>query len=124
MSDKNRANETLEERVDRLYRKNYQKLQNNRKNLDDRLYGQYNFTPRINEKSRITGKEHSIEELARRSNYSRSQSPINKSEDYTFQPKINDNNRTRSNYDFSDNMTDRINNVIKSKEHKIEKLRK
>jgi hypothetical protein len=124
-ADTGRANENHDERIERLYRTNYEKIQSRKEQLESFYYGQYDFKPKINEISRIVGKEPSIEDLAKR-NKSRGKTRVvhDETEGCTFKPSINQNNNIQSAYKFDENIGDRIQKELKAKNEKVEELKK
>jgi hypothetical protein len=125
-ADTNRANENTDERVNRLYKQNYDKIKTRKEQLESFYYSQYDFKPKINHISKIVGKEHSIEELATRN---ASKAKIKRVaeddiEECTFKPILNQNKHVQSSYKFDENILDRIQQEMKTKNEKVEELKR
>jgi hypothetical protein len=123
-TDNNRARENQEDKIDRLYKKNYEKIQSRKEQLETFYYGQYDFKPKINEVSRIVGREHRVEDLAKRNQKSKTRVIPDETEGCTFKPVLNQNNNIKSAYKFDENIGDRIQKELKAKDEKVEELKK
>jgi hypothetical protein len=125
-TDLSRAGEEIKDKVERLYKDNYEKLKNRREQLESLYYAQYDFKPKINEISRYVGKDHTIDDL-----YQKKESEKTKrnkdydDEQYTFKPKINKDKfeNIQSNYKLDQNILDRIQGELKFKNEKIEEIK-
>jgi hypothetical protein len=125
-TDLSRANEEIKDKVERLYKENYEKLKNRREQLESLYYAQYDFKPKINEISRYVGKDHTIEDLYQKKESEKTKR--NKDFDdelYTFKPKINKDkfDNIQSNYKLDDNILERIQGELKFKNEKIEEIK-
>ena len=134
-----RANENQQDKIDRLYKGDYEKIQNRKEQLESFYNAQYDYKPKINELSRYIGREPTIDELyAKKSininnntqanNISHSSFATNNNnkeyydEECTFKPKMYNNskyNHIQSNYKNDDDILDRINDEVKTKNEKI-----
>jgi len=131
-TNNNRSNENVEDKVNRLYYQDSEKLKQRKQSLEKFYYGQYNFKPRINEISRIVGKDHTIEDLAYKKKWDSDKLKVSKSalscgsEEYTFKPKINKDKyeNLQSNYKLDENISIRIKDEMKMKQEKVEEIKK
>jgi len=130
-ADSNRINEKSNEKFDRLSTHNYEKILKKKIQLEEFYYSQYDYKPKINETSRYIGRDHSLTDLAFKK-------PSGKSKDYrsnivkeqgqecTFKPKTNKNKfeNIQSNYKIDEKILDRINEEMKTKNDKVDGLKK
>ncbi len=59
-----RANETKDEKVNRLYKKDFKQIKERKEQLENFYQAQYDYKPKINELSKIVGRNSSVTELA------------------------------------------------------------
>jgi hypothetical protein len=130
-ADHNRANEDIKDKVDRLYKDNFEKLKNRKDQLEKCYYAQFDFKPKINEISRFVGKDHTVEDLYnQKESYKikklKEERTRNDSDDCTFKPKINKDKyeNVKSNYTLDENISKRIQNEVKFKTDKIDEIKK
>jgi hypothetical protein len=130
-ADHNRASEDIKDKVDRLYKDDFEKIKNRKTQLEKCYYAQYDFKPKINEISRFVGKDNTYEDLYtnKESNKLRKiREEKNKveTEGCTFKPKINKDRfeNVKSNYTLDENISKRIQNEVKYKNEKIEEIKR
>jgi hypothetical protein len=63
-ADQSRCNETQEEKINRLFKQDTDKLKERKQQLDNFYYAQYDFQPKINNISKTVGRQSSLNELA------------------------------------------------------------
>lgn len=97
-ADPSRANETAEERYNRLYHKDVQKAEETRYQIEQELYGHYNYQPQINPLSRLMAADrpaaHMLDSTQNKSTLAHmihQELDEKKRKEYTFKPKINNN---------------------------------
>ena len=142
-TNSSRANENQQDKIDRLYKGDYEKIQNRKEQLESFYNAQYDYKPKINELSRYIGREPTIDELYSKkticldnnnmqsninnTNNISSNSLVNTNKSYydpecTFKPKMYTNskyNHIQSNYKNDINILERINEEVKNKNDKI-----
>lgn len=138
-TNSSRANENLQDKIDRLYKQDYEKIQNRKEQLESFYNAQYDYKPKINELSKFIGREANVTDLNRRSSDaynpkgSNSTSFMGKSQasfydsECTFQPKMYTNSKydyVKSNYKADETILNRINDEVKQKNEKITGLQK
>lgn len=122
-----RANEDIEDKIDRLYKQDYEEIQKRKEQLQSFYNAQYDFKPKINELSRFIGRETNINELNQKSSTLHLQDKMSKSQmtiydnECTFKPNINKEkyNHIQSNYKADEEIFSRINDEMLSKKQKI-----
>jgi len=128
-ADHNRANEDLKDKVERLYKDDFEKLKNRREQLEKFYYAQYDFKPKINEISKFIGKDHTVEELYQKRESSKVRRFKDKEKEEndgcTFKPKINKDKfeNIQSNYKLDDDILHRIKSEVKFKNEKVEEIK-
>lgn len=130
-ADHTRAIENTEDKVDRLYRKNYEKIKSRKENLAEFYNSQYDFKPKINEISRYVGRNTNIGDISYKSESTKARKW--KEHDYnsqltecTFKPRTNEKayENVHSNYKLDEHTSKRIQEeMIRKKEH-IEEIKK
>lgn len=130
-ADHSRSNEDIKDKVERLYKEDFEKMRNRKEQLEKFYYAQYDFKPKINEISRFVGRDHTYEELSNHRESSKSRKirdDKNKGETdlCTFKPKINKDKYTnvQSSYKSDENILKRIKSEVKFKNEKIEEIKK
>ena len=130
-ADKERNCEDLEMKIDRLYRKNYNKIQDRKKNLEEFYYSQYYFKPKINEVSKFVGRDTRIDEISKKTESEKVKMYKNlekEDSECTFQPKFFTNpnkfSNINSNYKIDDNTNFRIHEEMLNKKEKIQEIKK
>jgi len=130
-SDTNRINEKSTEKFERLCNQNYEKILQKKIQLEEFYYSQYDFKPKINETSKYIGRDHSLTDLAvkkasGKSKDYRSNHAKDQEQECTFKPKTNKNKfeNVHSNYKIDEKILDRINDELKSKNDKVDGLKK
>jgi len=130
-ADHNRANEDIKEKVDRMYKDNFEKMKTRKEQLEKFYYAQFDFKPKINEISRFVGRDHTIEDLYNKpesEKVKRLKEQINNHQDgCTFKPVINKKDKyenVQSNYKPDDNILQRIHGEVKYKSEKVEEIKK
>jgi hypothetical protein len=124
-ADENRLKENNEDKINRLYKTNYEKIKSRKEQLETFYNAQYDFKPKINEISRLVGRDTNVEELSKTRAKPVSQ-PIDEARGCTFKPQTNKNKfeYVHSNYKLDDNIMDRIQGEMKNKNEKIEEMKK
>lgn len=132
-ADHERANETKQDKIDRLYRKNFEKIRQHKENLQEYYNSQYTFKPKINEVSKYVGRDMKMEDMA----YKKESEKVKKLKEAetkenfnecTFKPKLNTSKpeykNVTSNYKLDENTYYRIDEEMKAKQIKIEEMKK
>jgi hypothetical protein len=124
-ADENRLKENQEDKINRLYKKNYDKIKSRKEQLEKFYNAQYDFKPKINEISRLVGRETNFEELSKIKPKPIS-APVDEARGCTFKPNTNKNKfeYVQSSYKQDENIMDRIQNEMKNKTEKIEEMKK
>lgn len=130
-ADHERAQENFSDKIDRLYRKNYEKIQKRKQNLQDFYNNQNTFKPKINELSKLVGRPVNFDELAKNKESEKvrqykEQATSSSFNDCTFKPQLNSNNNYKSitsNYKIDENTYYRIEEELKQKQQKLEILK-
>lgn len=130
-ADHDRAKENFDDKVDRLYRKNYDKIQNRKKNLEEFYYSQYDFKPKINQVSKFVGRDANIYILSQKPNITEKldewKKVENDDDECTFKPKLFLNinySHVNSNYKIDENTGVRIQEELISKSEKLEEIKR
>lgn len=134
-ADHSRAQETFDDKIYRLYKTNFEKIQKRKENLKEFYENQNTYKPKINEISKFIGRDNTINDLSKikESDKVKKLKEIDSktdNSDYTYKPKLNLNKdnynykHVYSNYKFDDNTYYRIEEEMKAKQLKIEEMKK
>jgi len=127
-ADHMRSNEDIKDKVDRLYKEDFEKLKNRKEQLEKCYYAQYDFKPKINEISRFVGRDPTIDDLYMKKESSKVRKIKEEAtiqEECSFKPKINKNKfeNIHSNYKPDENILKRIQDELKNKNEKVEEIK-
>lgn len=132
-ADTKRLQETSEDKIQRLYKINNEKIKQHKEQLSEVYYSQYDFKPKINEVSKYLGRDCNLSTLVNNtkkencSKTNRLNESLKKEEmlNCTFIPKTNKDKYTNiySNYKQDDNLLKKINDELNYKQTKIEEIK-
>ena len=121
-----RINEDVNDKYERLYNE-AETIKNKKEQLSEFYNAQYNFTPQINEISKLIGNNY----ISRKNNGENMNNTLNKTKtvelnECTFKPKVLINekfNSIESNYKFDENISKKIEEEISHRNNKISMLK-
>lgn len=129
-TDQERAKEQMKDKIDRLYKKDYEKIKQRKEQIENFYYAQFDFKPKINEISKFIGQDHSYEDLNRlgsveKSRRGKDEKSIQEHKECTFKPNINKDKYeyVQSNYKVDDNILMRIKEELKARKEKTQELK-
>jgi hypothetical protein len=132
-ADLKRQKERLDDKIERLYRTENEKIKSKREALEKFYYSEITFQPKINQISKVVGRDSGIEQLAYKKESEKvkflkeEQSKADFNE-YSFKPKTNTSKseykHVESNYRVDENMYLRIEEEVKAKESKLNEKKK